>query len=925
MAGSTADIGIRVFLDDAASQALFAIDGQLGQMGMLARRAGIGMGMLSSSMVALAAVAGLAVAFGLFAFALKFSIDQAFALQTAMFGIAVAFHVPMTAAMAFTNVLMNLAAGSIFTTADIATGMGILGRAGYSLQAVMGSTADGMHGMAAAGVALSIAIRTDVVSGFNLLSQVMSAYHMNASQAMATADLLQFGFEHQTSSVAQFSAALAQVTPFAYQFHVPLADIISALDTMGPAMKSTSTAGTALRYTLAGLYSPTAGARAEMVTLGLASVDAAGKFHSAFFDAKGNAIDFGTALLILQGKLKGLTMEEQIAALHQIFSIRGGQGADVMLASLDKYILGLKKLDASNLNSGGAMQRWQQVMQTGAGALQGLKSSIQDLGAVIGGALAGPLTTALTHMNAFVSSVRASVIANPAAAAKFLLLGLGISGVGLAIFLLMTPIGQFVGIMLLVVAAVIGLAAVLPRVISGFQQFMASANPIAGFLREVAAGFAFTGKLIMGMAQQALPVIMAALRVLGATISSMAAAIMPAFAAAWVQIKVAFAPLIPYIPQIRMLFMGLAMILGGIVLTAILLVIAVIAGVARGLAFFLAGAATVVAGVIQLFLGLQNFFHAFVVIINGIFSLNLPMIVSGFRQMGTAITLIVTGMGNIIKGIFIAVIGGVVGLVSGFIQTIISFFQHLSSTLVGHSIIPDMMNAMRSVIMSGLSAVIGAIGSFVSSAISRFMGFVSSVGGAMNAFRSMIISAADSAMSSLVSAISSGVSRALGFVQSLPGRIAGALGGLAGMLFSSGANAMAMFANGLSSMLGAVVGQVAAAANAVAGFLGHLSPAKMGPLAHDDEWMPNMMKMFAGGIKQHAPLLAGAMSGAAAGMASVPGMSRMAVPSTLNGVGGVVGGNTTVPLIVDGQVLAQVVLNRVTGHMQMNGMGRSFR
>jgi TP901 family phage tail tape measure protein len=903
MAGSTADIGIRVFLDDAASQALFAIDSQLGQVGILARRAGVGVGMLSASMAALAVVAGLAISFGLFAFALKFSVDQALALQTSMFGLAVAFHVPMSAATAFTNTLMNLAAGSIFTTADIATGMGILGRAGFSLQAVMGATADGMHGMAAAGVALSIAIRTDVVSGFNLLSQVMSAQHMSANQAMATADLLQFAFEHQTSSVSQFSAALAQVTPFAYKFGVPLREILSALDTLGPQMKNTSTAGTALRYTLAGLYSPTAGARAEMVKLGLGAVDAAGNFHSAFYNAKGVAVDFGTALLILQGKLKGLTQEEQAAALHAIFSVKGGQGADAMVASLNKYILGLKKLDASNQNSGGAMKRWEEIMATGAGAVSALQKSITDLGAAIGTPLLPMLTQAATWLNGVVSAVRATVLANPTAAAKFLLLGLAISGIGLMIALAMTPIGGFIVIILLVVAAVIALAAFLPRIIAGFQAWVAGSAP----------------------AKQALALIGQALGILGGTIKGMAEFLLPQLGAAWTQIKAALAPLVPYIPQIKMFFQGLAMVLGGILLTAILVVIAVVAGLAHGLAWFIAGVVTAFAGFVGVIIGFVNLIHSVMLIIQGVFTGNSSMIQSGFRQMGTAIVLIVTSFWGIIKGIFIATIGAIFAFVGAFVQTIITFFQHLSSTLVGHSIIPDMMNSIRNAIMAGLAAALAFVVNFVVGAIARFIAFAVGVGNAINNARAILVGVASVMMAQLGSAISSGVARAVSFFQSLPGKITGALSGLAGQLWNWGANAMSQFAAGLWSGIGKVTAAVANAAGQVGNFLRHLSPAKMGPLANDDTWMPNMMKMFASGIDAHAPLLTSAMARAAGGIASVPGMSRMSVPSTLSGLGGMAGGNTTVQLVMDGRITAEVVLNRITGHMQMNGMGRAFR
>src|SRR5258708_6784841 len=142
MGSSIAEIGIRVFLDNLAGAGLRELGMQLANLGL---------------------VAGFAIGFLAFATALKFVVKAAMDLQTAMFGVAIATHVPLALAMQYAPVLMNLGAASIFTTAQIADGIVQLGRSGYSLQDIMGKTKDGMSGMAAAGVALSIAIRTDTV------------------------------------------------------------------------------------------------------------------------------------------------------------------------------------------------------------------------------------------------------------------------------------------------------------------------------------------------------------------------------------------------------------------------------------------------------------------------------------------------------------------------------------------------------------------------------------------------------------------------------------------------------------------------------------------------------------------------------------------------------------------------------------------
>jgi TP901 family phage tail tape measure protein len=852
---ATADIGIRVFLEDAASAALFAISSQLGMLGVAAKTASGGFAGLSASIAGLAVIAGFVVSLFLFGAAIKYSVDQAMALQTSMFGVAVATHVPLAVAMAYTNQLMNLGAASIFSTQQIADGIGILGRAGFTLQDIMGKTADGMHGIAAAGVALSIAIRTDAVQGFNILSQVMSAYQVPAKDALATADLLQFAFEHQTSTVAQFGAGLAQVTPIAHLMGVPLTEIVAALDVLGPAMKNTSTAGTAMRYTIAGLYQPTAAAQKAMVDLKLATIDAGGNFHSVFFDAQGKAVDFVQAIQILRDHLKGLSQEAQLNALRQLFSVRGGQGADILIQQIQKVMHYLDLLNKSHDNAGGAMSRWQQVMSTAEGAIQGFQTSIQDLGAAIGLQFFPMVTEIATKLNGFVSALRATVLANPAATAEFLKVGAAVSALGVAlgiVLLFLLPITQpfmvFAAIIAGVVLGVIGLTLAIMAAIHWWQAFINSSNPVAAVLRAI-----------------------------WVTIVSMAKDIKDQFGSAWASILVSMQPLVPFLPMLRQLLIWLAIAIGVIIVGAILAVIAIFAAFAGALAQFIAGLASIASGVVQVFNGILLFLSAFWNNIIATFTGNEAVMTLSWGQMGQGLQMITSGMMAIIGGILQATLGSIVAAIGNFAQTFITFFRNLSAQLVGGSIWPDMLNLMLRLLVAALAQ--------------------------------------------MVTATSTGVTRILAVIATLPGKIGAILTTLAGQMFTWGANAMTAFANGLASTIGAVISQVQKAAAAIAGLLAHKSPPPTGPLSNDDTWMPNMMKMFASGITQGTPMLQAAAGRAAGGIAS-----GYYSPSTmLGGQGGGYGGNTTIPLVVDGRVLAEVVLNRMTGQLQMNGMGRSFR
>lgn len=88
---------------------------------------------------------------------------------------------------------------------------------------------------------------------------------------------------------------------------------------------------------------------------------------------------------------------------------------------------------------------------------------------------------------------------------------------------------------------------------------------------------------------------------------------------------------------------------------------------------------------------------------------------------------------------------------------------------------------------------------------------------------------------------------------------------LGGMLTDArrwGSNLIRMMAEGIMSSVHWITNAVSRVANTIHNFLAHHSPAEQGPLANDDEWMPNMMNMFVQGIQQAAPKLQSALNNA---------------------------------------------------------------
>jgi hypothetical protein len=165
--------------------------------------------------------------------------------------------------------------------------------------------------------------------------------------------------------------------------------------------------------------------------------------------------------------------------------------------------------------------------------------------------------------------------------------------------------------------------------------------------------------------------------------------------------------------------------------------------------------------------------------------------------------------------------------------------------------------------------------------------------------------------------------------QSIVDGIRDIITGLASQMYTWGQNAINMFVKAFQDGGKYVRDAATNLAKAVAGILGFHSPPPEGPLSDADQYMPNMMRMYATGITTHSPLLTNALANAAntARFALTQGMAPAGTllggsPSGSTSSGGA--GVSVVNVNVGTQQVAQVVLNHITGQMQINGMGRSF-
>lgn len=321
---------------------------------------------------------------------------------------------------------------------------------------------------------------------------------------------------------------------------------------------------------------------------------------------------------------------------------------------------------------------------------------------------------------------------------------------------------------------------------------------------------------------------------------------------AWQKIEKAFGPVLPKLLEgLKVLGIIIGVFLLGVLAAfvgAILIAANVLGEVLPPVIGFIAD---VINNLIQIFEGLGKFIVGFA---TGNWALGLE----GMKQVVYNIFALI---GNIVKDAW----GILVGLFWGIVRGIKAVWDWLADVLVGHSIIPDMVNAIIDWFKRLPGAILNAISGFASS----------------------LVKWATDAMKRSWDAIVQGGVNIVTYAQGLPNRILNALGNTGQILYNAGWNFMVGLYNGLVGMGNKVIQYVEGLAQKVRN-LWPFSPAKAGPLRDHpmDEAGANMMRMLGQGIQSNRDLVLNSMKSIAYDVASTPFS-----PPPVGGASGGPGGN----------------------------------
>ncbi len=209
---------------------------------------------------------------------------------------------------------MELGDATSYSTTEAAQGMTELLKAGISVSDVLGDASEAALDLAAAGgLALPEAAE--------IMSTAMNAFHMD--DPTHAADILAGAANASATSVEELRYSLAACSAVAAGAGMSFDDTNTALAVFAQNGLKASDAGTSLKTMLSNLVPKGKTAITTFEKLNLLTEDGGSKF----FDASGKMKSLADIAALLQDRMKGMTDEEKLSTLYDMFgsdAIRGG-------------------------------------------------------------------------------------------------------------------------------------------------------------------------------------------------------------------------------------------------------------------------------------------------------------------------------------------------------------------------------------------------------------------------------------------------------------------------------------------------------------------------------------------------------------------------------------------------------------------------
>lgn len=245
-----------------------------------------------------------------------------------------------------------------FSASEAAGGMEFLALAGFEVNEIT----DAMPGL----LDLASAANLDLARTSDIVSDTMSAFKMDASQAGEAADIFAEQSSNSNTSVDQLGEAMRRAAPAAAAAGMSLGETSAMLGVLADSGIKGSRAGTVVDATLRDLVGS---AEDGAVAIGDTSV--------AVFDAEGNFRSMSDIMRDVDTATQGMSDSQRENALRAVFQEQSLKGVNLMLGdgidTFDEY-------QRANENSAGAAKEMAGIMEdTLGGSFRELKSQLEGV------------------------------------------------------------------------------------------------------------------------------------------------------------------------------------------------------------------------------------------------------------------------------------------------------------------------------------------------------------------------------------------------------------------------------------------------------------------------------------------------------------------------------------------------------------------
>ena len=260
----------------------------------------------------------------------------------------------------------HMGATTVFSATQAAEGLNVLAQSGLTAEEQMKALPEVLN-LAAAGN-LSLADSSTYVVG------TLKGFGKGMDEAKRVTDLVAKGATMANTDVRGLGTALSSSSATAKSYGQNMDSVTLSLLRLAEQNITGEEAATALNRAMMDLYTPTSTAKKALDELGI-----------SVYDAQGNARDFNDVVDELNGKLSGMSEEEQNAYKNTIFTTYGLQAFNKMTVSstekVNDFKEGLKDANDS------ALKQAQTQLDNLKGDITLFKSALESAGIVISNVL----------------------------------------------------------------------------------------------------------------------------------------------------------------------------------------------------------------------------------------------------------------------------------------------------------------------------------------------------------------------------------------------------------------------------------------------------------------------------------------------------------------------------------------------------------